>query len=136
MPERRRSRLIVGLLAGVVAALGAYDTAALGGVTASGGWPTVALYGATALLFLVPYISPRARSVCHRVVQTRPARAGLALFGLGSLALAVWLVADFVRAPPSEFEAVLAVGFWTLILGGSGVSVLRSAVGGPGRDRT
>jgi hypothetical protein len=128
VPERRRSRLIVGLLAGFVAALGAYDTVALGGVTASGGWLTVALYGATALLLLIPYVSDRARSLCHRVVRALPVRAGLALFGLASFALAVWLVIDFARTPPGEFGAALAVAFWVLILGGSGASVVTAAI--------
>ncbi|QLH80105.1 hypothetical protein [Halosimplex pelagicum] len=136
MPERRRSRLVLGLLAALVAALGAYDTVVLGGVTASGGWTPVALYSATALLFLVPYASPRARSFCQRVVRTRPVRAGLALVGMGSFALAVWLAADFARAPPGEFGAALAVGFWVLVLGGTGVSVLRSVYHGPGHDHS
>lgn len=130
MPERRRSRLILGLLAGSVAALGAYDTVVLGGVTASGGWPTVVLYGATALLLLVPYVSDRARSFCYRVVRTRPVRAGLALFGLGELALTAVLVVDFARTPPGEVGAAFAVGFWVLILGGSGAGVVTAAIRG------
>ncbi|QPV61857.1 hypothetical protein I7X12_13995 [Halosimplex litoreum] len=120
----------MGLLAAFVAALGTYDTVALGGVTGSGGWPTVALYGATALLLLIPYGSDRARSLCHRVVRTGPVRAGLALFGLGALTLTAVLVVDFARAPPGEFEAAIAVAFWVLILGGSGVSVVTAAIRG------
>ncbi|WP_436931403.1 hypothetical protein [Halosimplex halobium] len=136
MADRRRSRLALGLLAALVAALGAYDTLVLGGVTVAGGWTAVAAYSTAAVLLLVSYASSRARAFCRRAVRTRPVRAGLALVGLGSLALAVWLVADFARAPPGESEAALAVGFWVLVLGGSGVSVLRSVSRGRERPRS
>ncbi|ELZ26810.1 hypothetical protein C475_07746 [Halosimplex carlsbadense 2-9-1] len=136
MPDRRHSRLIAGLLAAFAAALGAYDTLFLGGVTDAGGWGPVALYSATALLLLVPYVSDRAREFFHRIARTRPVLAGLVLFSVGALALAVWLVVDVARAPPGEFEAVVAVAFWVLILGGSGVSVLRSVRHGLERDRS
>ncbi|WP_135365668.1 hypothetical protein [Halosimplex halophilum] len=133
MADRRRSRLVLGLLAASVAALGAYDTLVLGGVTVAGGWTAVAAWSVAAVLILLPYASTRVRAFCRRVGRTRPVRAGLALVGLGSLALAVWLVAGLVRAPPGEFEALLAVGFWVLVLGGSGASVLRSVY--RGRER-
>lgn len=130
----RRYALVIGSLAALSAALGAYDNAVLGGVTVAGGWTDVAVWTVSAGFFLLMYASPRARSLFGRVCRTRPAQAVLALVGLCFTGLALWLVADFVRTPPSEVEAVIAVAFWVVVFGGAGASVLTAVYHGPEPD--